>query len=264
MSVRVMTDVWAIDLPDSQKIVLLALADCANDEGHCWPSMATLSKKCSKGERTVQGVIKELVKAGHLTRKEVLGKGCNYYVHPRRDCAPAENTPPQGTAKTPAASADKPLRTVIVDKAKALPTARPKPEKPKWDLPSWIPADAWEGFEEMRKAIRKPMTDRARNMIVCELEKLRGPPGHILDQSTRNNWQDVYELKDKSNGQHGNQNDGMGRTERAAERLKQQLSGGAGRTEQGAAGFAALPSGQGNRIIDAEPSPMRAIGHVGQ
>lgn len=114
-----MTAVWAIDLPDSQKIVLLALADCANDEGHCWPSMATLSKKCSKGERTVQGVIKELVSAGHLTRNEVLGKGCNYYVHPRTDCTPAETAPPQRTAQTPAAAADKPSRTIIKKKIDA-------------------------------------------------------------------------------------------------------------------------------------------------
>ena len=113
MSVSVMTDVWAIDLPDSQKIVLLALADSANDEGHCWPSMATLAKKCSKGERTVQGVIKQLVDAGHLTRKEVRGKGCNYYVHPRKDCAPADIAPPQITAKTPAVAADKPSITII-------------------------------------------------------------------------------------------------------------------------------------------------------
>lgn len=116
-----MSLVWSLDLPDSQKIVLLALADCANDEGHCWPSMASLSKKCSKGERTIQGVVKELVAAGHLTRKEVPGKGCNYYVHPRSRCAPAtpaDSAPrrtcaPQGTTQTPAAAADKPSRTII-------------------------------------------------------------------------------------------------------------------------------------------------------
>lgn len=112
-----MTAVWSIDLPDSQKIVLLALADCANDEGGCWPSMATLAKKCSKGERTVQGVIKQLVEAGHLSRKEIPGKGCQYTVHPRRDCTPAETAPrsevrvpPQGLRDTPAAAADKPSK----------------------------------------------------------------------------------------------------------------------------------------------------------
>ena len=33
MSVRIMTLVWAIDLPDSEKLVLLALADCARSLG---------------------------------------------------------------------------------------------------------------------------------------------------------------------------------------------------------------------------------------
>ena len=117
MSVRVMTRVWELDLTDSQKIVLLALADCANDEGHCWPSMRTLAAKCSKGERTVQGVIIKLCEAGHLTRREVPGKGCNYTVHPRSDSTPAENAPrrevqkpPQGLRDTPAAAADKPSK----------------------------------------------------------------------------------------------------------------------------------------------------------
>lgn len=107
-----MSAVWSLDLPDSQKIVLLALADCANDEGLCWPSMATLCKKCSKGERTVQGVIKQLVEAGHLTRREVPGRGCKYHVHPRSVRTPAKSAPPQGTTVTPAAAADKPSRTI--------------------------------------------------------------------------------------------------------------------------------------------------------
>lgn len=108
MSIRIMTRVWDIDLPDSQKIVLLALADCANDEGLAWPSMASLARKCSKGERTVQGVIKDLVAAGHMTRHEVPGRGCRYVLHPRSDCTPAATAPPQGAAQTPAATAGHP------------------------------------------------------------------------------------------------------------------------------------------------------------
>lgn len=82
MSVRVMSQVWSLDLPDSEKLVLLALADCANDEGSCWPSMKTLADKCSKSDRTVQTAIKSLVSKGHLSRSETPGKGCHYYVHP--------------------------------------------------------------------------------------------------------------------------------------------------------------------------------------
>lgn len=66
--------------------------------------------------------------------------------------------------------------------------------------PSWIPEDSWKAFEQMRSKARKPMTDRARELIVKELETLQGKgfdPVLVLDQSIRNNWQDVFPLKDK-------------------------------------------------------------------
>ena len=131
---------WEIVLPASDKLVLLALADYANDDGGCWPSMATLARKCSKGERTIQGAIKSLVEAGHMSRKETPGKGCHYTIHPRSNCAPAESAPPQKTAQTPAESADKPSkRTIIrneresagakIDPASAMPAKPVKPTK---------------------------------------------------------------------------------------------------------------------------------------
>lgn len=140
MSVRIMSLVWALDLPDSQKIVLLALADNANDEGVCWPSMATIAKKCSKSDRTVQGVIKQLCAVGHLTRKEVVGKGCSYTVHPRSDCAPQElhprrerHEPPQPLRHTPAAAADKPSYNHQEPPREKISRARSMPD-------NWIPS----------------------------------------------------------------------------------------------------------------------------
>lgn len=112
MSVRIMAAVWLVKLPDSEKLVLLALADCANDEGGCWPSMATLADKCSKSDRTVQASIKSLCAAGHLTRNEKPGKGVDYTVHPRSDCTPEVASPPKRTTPTPEAASDKPSRTI--------------------------------------------------------------------------------------------------------------------------------------------------------
>lgn len=64
----------------------------------------------------------------------------------------------------------------------------------------WIDEGAWNGFMEMRRAIKKPMTERAISMLIHRLERLK-ENGHdvnaCLDQSTFNNWQDVYPLKDK-------------------------------------------------------------------
>ena len=60
-------------------------------------------------------------------------------------------------------------------------------------------AEAWKGFVEMRRAIKKPLTDRAAKLIVNKAKKL-DPSGRlvhlILDQSTMKNWQDIFELKE--------------------------------------------------------------------
>lgn len=62
---------------------------------------------------------------------------------------------------------------------------------------------AFDKFREMRKKIKKPMTDRAEELVWIELNKLAGDNDElkiaILEKSTRNNWQDVYEIKNKPN-----------------------------------------------------------------
>lgn len=67
-------------------------------------------------------------------------------------------------------------------------------------LPGYIDKEAWEGFEEMRKLIKKPMTDRARKLIVFELDRIKRAghdPNAALDQSTNKCWADVYQPQEK-------------------------------------------------------------------
>lgn len=53
----------------SERLVLLALADSANDEGTCWPSMETIARKCRISRRYVVTIIKTLVKTGAISRQ---------------------------------------------------------------------------------------------------------------------------------------------------------------------------------------------------
>lgn len=91
-----MTAVWKLDLPPSDKMVLLALADAANDEGVTWMAVksrvagkADLLARCSLSERAVQGAIKRLCEARLLSRLDRPGKGVIWTV------TPAGNAPPQ-------------------------------------------------------------------------------------------------------------------------------------------------------------------------
>ena len=80
----------------------------------------------------------------------------------------------------------------------------PTPPRGSVDVPEAL-MENWNGFCEMRKKIKKPLTDRAAKMILNELERLAPGDNHtkglILDQSVKRCWQDVYPLKgDKSAG----------------------------------------------------------------
>lgn len=55
-------------------------------------------------------------------------------------------------------------------------------------------------FLKMRKSIKKPMTDRAMNLLINKLDRLGSNDNEkieILNQSIFNSWQGVFELKNK-------------------------------------------------------------------
>lgn len=49
-----------------RKLVLLKLADNANDKGEAWPSIPYIAQQCEMAERTVQGHVQSLQKSGFL------------------------------------------------------------------------------------------------------------------------------------------------------------------------------------------------------
>lgn len=61
MSIEVMTAVWKLDLPRDEKIVLLAFADHADDDGFCFPSVGRIAWKCGYSTRSIQRKISDLV-----------------------------------------------------------------------------------------------------------------------------------------------------------------------------------------------------------
>ena len=68
------------------------------------------------------------------------------------------------------------------------------------EIPDWIPKNDWNDFLAMRKAMRKPMTVRAVNMMVSKLGQMKSKGfdvADILQKSILNNWSDVYEPKVK-------------------------------------------------------------------
>jgi hypothetical protein len=195
MSIKLMTAVWdREDLSSTQKLVLLALADWANDEGLCWPSIDRVAKKSSLKKRAVQLAIRSLEEMQFIRREEVIGRGNKYWIriplHEMHQCI--KDTPPlhqmheTHAPDAPNTSKIHQLNTKYIKEA----------------LPDWLPMDAWQGWVEMRKQRKRPLTDRATARAINKLDVIRAK-GHdiaeLLDRSTINGWLDIYEPKGTKN-----------------------------------------------------------------
>lgn len=64
MSIPAMNMAWRMALPPTSKLILLALADNANDQGECWPSLRNIATRCQVSPRTVQRLLKSFEREG--------------------------------------------------------------------------------------------------------------------------------------------------------------------------------------------------------
>jgi len=99
------------------------------------------------------------------------------------------HTNPISSTNNPITSPDKPQRKGKERKGK---------ESVEAVIPDWIPKEPWDGFIEMRKEIKRPLTGRAITLAITKLTELKNQghdPGKVLDQSTMAKWQGLFELK---------------------------------------------------------------------
>lgn len=68
---------WAAaqQAPTTPKLILLILANKANEEGECWPSMATIAREASLSRRQVIRCLAKLKKLGLVTHEHRYAEG---------------------------------------------------------------------------------------------------------------------------------------------------------------------------------------------
>lgn len=203
-------------LQSTHKFVFVALCDNANDQGECYPSIPMLAQKTSLSERAVQKSITYLCETGFIHREVRTGRSTYYSVfvpsswptttEPR---SPRTTFTPNNVHPTPEQCAPPPPNNVHPTPERGSPITIIEPSiepstEPKATptaLPDWIPKEAWDGYLQMRKKIKKAPTERAIKLVVDQLTALRQAghdPAAVLDNSTLNNWTDVYPIRDKN------------------------------------------------------------------
>lgn len=182
------------------KLVLLALADMAGSSSdQAWPSIEYLVQRTGSSRSTVLRSLETLVnlkvievikRPNRTNTYKLLGCQSDTPMVSERHPHGITVTPPQYQSDT----------QTYNEPIKNLPRTNKKPA-PKFELPVALNTPefkaAWEGYREMRKAIKKPLTARAMTLVINKIELW----GHdlaieALDRSTTNNWQGVFDPRE--------------------------------------------------------------------
>lgn len=194
MSVKLMAKIWD-DGPEGQgeRFVLLALADYANDAGECWPSLAAVARKCCITDRAVRRILRRLEDDGWLETEVGGGRhGCSKYTINPDPRSPRTHGPPGPK----------------VHETRTLGPKNPDPRSPEPSRNHQEPSKkgAREVFAILgevlsqgvatdfiahRKALRKPLTPRAAELVAGKLRGCRDPDA-VANASIMNGWQGVF------------------------------------------------------------------------
>jgi hypothetical protein len=233
---------WPLQMPPTPKAVLISLADNANDQGYCWPSIARISERTCFSKRAVIDAIAWLEQHGILAADRVNGRHTTYvinpadFVQPVREAHRCEKSTGADAASEPVQQAHQPVhlphqpvRQVHTNHQEPKRTVK-KSNRQKAVvvldvlLPGWLAQDLWEKWVEHRIAIKKPLSQLAADMSISELADLRAQgfdPEKVIKASIVSGWAGLFPLKQQAakggpTGQGGNRQQQLEERNRAA------------------------------------------------
>ncbi|PMQ04189.1 hypothetical protein DyAD56_15990 [Dyella sp. AD56] len=225
MSTMIMAQCWPLQMPPTPKAVLISLADNANDQGYCWPSLTTICERTCFGRTAVIDAIKWLekykaVKADRTDRYKTTYNvtpaafAAGELVHEGNQSGRRTSSDDGGLVRLPdnevretddeVRQADtnrqEPSLTVNKSKRQRTRSATPPIEV---TLPPWLPPDVWDAWVSDRKERKQPLTQRAAELAIEALGRLRAegwPPKKVIDNAIELGWRGLFAPKQNSNG----------------------------------------------------------------
>lgn len=162
----------------TEKAVLIALADRADEVGLCWPSVSTIAQMTCFTDRAVRQSIRSLTEKGILTVQiSPGGKSNKYVVNPEPRSASSESkevsNPERRSELNPeprSPGTTFPRNHVPSNPEPRSPNPEPRSAKPsithkepssKYIRPDDVEEKLWADFMTIRKAKKAPITDTA-------------------------------------------------------------------------------------------------------
>lgn len=190
-----MTWAWKQKLDPTDKFVLIALADHANDEDYtCWPSLNHLQTKTGFSRPTIWKTIDRLIKVGAVARVGESSAGSTKYKVMVGNEITLGNDVTQVT-KLPKVGND--VNQVGNQVNKVGNHVTPNHQEPSRIItePSGLDRNAWSTWFEYRKQIRKPLKPASILAAQRKLAAFGSDQAAVVEQSIANGWQGLFSMK---------------------------------------------------------------------
>lgn len=198
-----MTQAWVAHVDShTDKLVLLALADNANDAGECYPSLMNIAQRCEMHRTTVVHAIQSLEAAGHLSRQIRSGRNTFYMVHPSLSATSSAEQPVaqnnqslSATNQSLSATSPSPLINPSPSENRHKPSKRTRVTIPDEPPPSNLNVEAWHRWEQYRREIRKALKPASIPAAQRQLAAYGPDQEAVVEQSIANGYQGLFALK---------------------------------------------------------------------
>ncbi|EOF4366062.1 helix-turn-helix domain-containing protein [Providencia vermicola] len=209
---RAATDwAWSLDLKAPQKILILSLADRADEYHCCYPSIQRLVKDTGLDKKTIGKWINIMIEDGLISdtgerkgptkRVRVLRLNIDAEYTQKRDDTEKGNVPKNGSLNVPKngslnvpknGSQNQSLETNNEPKKKGF-------DAKKESIPDWLDREIWFNWIDYRNEIKKPLKTKktfelqVKFLLQCLEEGYS--PEEIINQSITNGWQGLFKPK---------------------------------------------------------------------
>lgn len=209
---RAATDwAWSLDLKAPQKILILSLADRADEYHCCYPSIQRLVKDTGLDKKTISKWINLMIEDGLISdtgerkgstkRVRVLRLNIDAEYTQKRDDTEKGNIPKNGSLNIPKngslnapknGSQNQSLETNNEPKKKGF-------DAKKESIPDWLDREIWFNWIDYRNEIKKPLKTKktfelqVKFLLQCLEEGYS--PEEIINQSITNGWQGLFKPK---------------------------------------------------------------------
>ncbi|WP_406706179.1 helix-turn-helix domain-containing protein [Sodalis sp.] len=221
---RIATDwAWSLNLPSSQKLLLLSLADRADEQHCCYPSIQRLVSDTGLERKTIGKGINQMIEEGLIRdtgerkgptkRVRVLQLNIGSKFTQKRNDTENGNVTKNGTLNDPNIGTLNDTKNGILNDPKIgtlnqslepniepeknipLPLTDTKTKfDPLTEKPSNVSEDVWVDWVEHRREIRHPLTPTTCKRIRSMLENHVNPDA-VINLSIERGWQGLFPEK---------------------------------------------------------------------